>query len=153
MNGLADFVPGGFPLPWNPILADGLGDFVPGWFPLPQNPIHYQASVNGNLPKSPGIPRALIGSGGAADVRAVAAMSGDSCAGVSGLSGCGCGHRMTAPGLGGCGCRMSAPGLGAFDISTLIPGETFGINNTYLVGGVLAAILILPMMSGGRRRR
>jgi len=47
--------------------------------------------------------------------------------------------------------------MGALDLASvenLIPGQTFGISNTYLVGGALAAFLVLPMfMGGGRRRR
>ncbi len=40
--GMGEFVPGGFPVPQNPIgLAGyrGMGDFAPACFPVPQNPI------------------------------------------------------------------------------------------------------------------
>lgn len=139
MNGLADFVAGGFPLPWNPVFADsGIGDFVWGGFPLPQNPVGYRPSVNGQLPKAPDIPMALIGHGNGADLYID--------------DGCG-------PGMGRCsGC---SGGMGAFDLSSvenLIPGETFGVKNTYLVGGLIAGFLFFTAWGGigrpvGVRRR
>jgi hypothetical protein len=138
MNGLAEFVSGGFPLPQNPVKfpwATGvsMGEFVLGGFPLPQNPVGFRASVNGSLPKAPPIPMALIGHGNGAEL--------DDCG--TGM-GCGCGGSC-----GGCG-------MGAFDLASienLIPGQTFGVKNAYLVGGVIAAFLILPMLMGGTSRR
>jgi len=131
MNGLADFVAGGFPLPWNPVFADsGIGDFVWGGFPLPQNPVGYRPSVNGSLPKAPDIPMALIGHGNGAEL--------DDCG-----DGMGC-------------CSGCSGGMGAFDLASiqnLIPGQTFGISNTYLVGGALVTFLILQLLEGRLRRK
>jgi hypothetical protein len=43
MGNLADFIPGSFALPQNPVRdamrGVGLGDFVPGRFVVPQNPV------------------------------------------------------------------------------------------------------------------
>ena len=141
MNGLADFVPGGFPLPWNPVLADsGIGDFVMGGFPLPQNPVFYP-SASGSLPKAPPMPMALIGNGGGMGHRSDM---------IRGFSGVGC-----------CDC-----GMGALTGDTIIPqaslpaflqGDSLvtGVPTVYLAGGVLVALVVLPMLmgGGGRRRR
>lgn len=106
-----------------------MGEFVLATDPwlLPRNPVGRPASVHGSLPKSPSIPRDLIGHGNRASL--------------------GCGS--------GCACA-DCGGMGAFDLAAvenLIPGESFGIKNTYLVGGAIAAFLILPMLLGGGRRR
>jgi hypothetical protein len=69
------------------------------------------------------------------------------------LIGHGNGADLYDCGMGDCGC---SGGMGALDmasIENLIPGQTFGINNTYLVGGALLAFLVLPMLMGGGRRR
>ncbi len=122
---LREFVPGGFPLPQSPIY-DGMGDFVAGGFPLPQNPVRFIASADGSLPKAPPITQADLAPLPAADS---------------------CGGGM------GCGCA-SCNGMGALDMTNLenlIPGTTFGINNTYLAAGVLVAVLFFSM--GGKRGR
>ena len=137
-NGLADFVSGGFPLPWTPVY-DGMGEFVGGGFPLPQNPIYPSAS--GSLPKAPPMPMALIGHGnGQAD---------DCGAGM----GCGCGGSC-----GGCG-------MGALTSDTFIPqaklptflqGDAYisGFPTVYLALGVVAVgFMFMGGSSGGRRRR
>ncbi len=125
---LRDYVPGGFPLPASPIYdgMSGLSDFVPAQFPLPQGPVSY-AAPDGSLPKAPALTQADLAPIPAAD------------------SPCGAGM--------GCGCASCGGGMGALDLATLIPGSTFGISNTYLVGGALLAVILFSNMSGGRRRR
>lgn len=136
MNGLREFVPGGFSLPWTPVF-DGMGEFVGGGFPLPQNPV--RAAATGSLPKAPPMPMALIGHG-----------NGSSLEGI----GCGCG--------GGCGC---SGGMGALTSDTFIPqaklptflqGDAYitGVPTLYLALGVVAAgFLFMGGSGGGRRRR
>jgi len=164
-NGLADFVSGGFPLPWTPVY-DGMGEFVGGGFPLPQNPIYPSAS--GSLPKAPPMPMALIGHGnGQAD---------DCGAGM----GCGCGGSCGGCGMGaypnygrslanasavGLEHRHAFDGIGALTSDTLIPqaklptflqGDAYisGVPTVYLALGVLAAgFMFMGGSSGGRRRR
>ena len=121
---IGDFVAGRYPLPWSPIF-DGLGDFVAAMFPLPNNPVGLVASSRGSLPKAPDLTQADI----FADEDA-----GD------------CG------GPGACDCA-DCSGMGDFDMSTiqnLIPGQTFGIPNTYLVAGGL--LLLLAYSSSGSSR-
>jgi hypothetical protein len=140
MNALNDFVPAGYPLPWNPIT---LAEFVPGGFPLPQNPVYF-ASAGGALPKAPGIPMAAIGArNGKAAIAAAAA---------SGCGDCGCGGSC-----GGCG------GMGTLSSDTFIPqaslpaflqGDAYitGFPTVYLAGAV-ALTLVLMMSMGGRSAR
>ena len=113
--------PGYFPLPAGPVGLAGFGDFVPGRYPLPQQPVGYVQAGNGQLPKAADLTTA--------DLALTPATDGDPCAG---MGGCGC------AGCSGMGDLM----IGTFDVTTLIPGTTFGIPNTYLVAGVLAAALI-----------
>lgn len=128
---LREFVPGGFPLPASPIYdgLNGLSDFVPAQFPLPQGPVFY-AAADGTLPKAPAITQADLAPTPAAD-------SGYPCGG-EGM---------------GCGCASCGGGMGDLDLTTLIPGSTFGISNTYLVGGAILAVIVFSSMGGGRRRR
>jgi hypothetical protein len=127
---LREFVPGGFPLPASPIYdgMSGLSDFVPANFPLPHEPVSY-AAVDGSLPKAPALTQA--------DLAPIPAADGYPCAG-EGM---------------GCGCASCGGGMGALDLASLIPGSTFGISNTYLVGGALLAVILFSSMGGGRRRR
>jgi hypothetical protein len=149
MNALNDFVPAGYPLPWNPIT---LADFVPGGFPLPQNPIYF-ASSNGSLPKAPSLPMAAIGAkNGKA---AIAAAASDSC------GGCGCGGSC-----GGCGGLGAIAGCATCSASmtsdTIIPqaslpaflqGDAYmaGFPTVYIAGAVV--LLVGFMMMGGKRGR
>jgi hypothetical protein len=138
MNGLHDFVAGGYPLPWNVISMAGLSDFVNGGFPLPQNPV-YLPSVNGSLPKAPPMPKALINLGRHDMIR-----------GFSGLGDCGCGGSC-----GGCG-------MGTLTGDTLIPqamlpaflqGDAYiaGFPTVYLAGAV--ALVVGFMFAGSKRGR
>ena len=141
MSGLNDFVPGSYPLPWNPIT---LGEFVPGGYPLPWNPVFF-ADSNGSLPKAPDIPMAYIGAkNGKA---AMAAAASDSCG--NGM-GCGCG--------GSCGC---SGGMGDVAVPTWAPSFLNGtvtlpvvgvFPTVYLALGV-GLIAVIAMSSGGGRRR
>jgi hypothetical protein len=135
MNALQDFVPAGYPVPWNPIT---LADFVPGGFPLPQNPVYF-ASSNGSLPKAPGLPMAAIGAKNGKAAIAAASGCGD----------CGCGGSC-----GGCG-------MGTLSSDTIIPqaslpvflqGDAYiaGFPTVYLAGAVL---LVGIMFMGGRSAR
>ncbi len=138
MNGLRDFVPGQFPLPWMPVF-DGMGEFVPGGFPLPQNPVFYP-SKNGSLPKAPDMPMALIGNGNGAT-----------------LDDCG----------GGMGCGCQSCGMGALTGDTLIPqaslpsflqGDSWitGVPTLYIAGGALLVTWAMFMNAGPKssyRRR
>ncbi len=124
---LRDYVPGGFPLPASPIYdgMGGLSDFVPAQFPLPHGPISYPA-VDGSLPKAPALTQADLAPLPAAD---------SPCGGA------------------GMGCGCASCGMGALDLSSLIPGTTFGISNTYLAGGAVLALILFSSMGGGGRRR
>lgn len=123
---LGDLVPAGFPLPWQPVY-DGMGEFVPGGYSLPQSPVYFPSAA-GSLPKAPDIPMALIAHG-------------------NGTMECECGGSCDA--CGGMGALM----VGGTDLETLIPGQTFGISNTYLAAGLVAAVLLFGMAGGGRRGR
>ena len=139
MNGLQDFVPGSYPLPWNVITMSGLQDFVPAGFPLPWNPVFYPSS-GGSLPKAPPLPMALIG----AKNGKAAMAAGDGCG-----TGCGCGGSC-----GGCG-------MGSLSSDTIIPqaslptflqGDAYitGFPTVYLAGAV---VLGLVLFMGGKRGR
>jgi hypothetical protein len=130
---MGDFVPGGFPLPWNPVFADsGVGDFVWGGFPLPQNPVGARASAYGSLPKAPDLPMALIGHGNGAELDA----------GDCGM-GCGCSGGMGALEIPAWAMTLPAP----------LNGQVAGIPTVYLAGGLLAVFFILPMIGGRKGRR
>jgi hypothetical protein len=132
MNGLNDFVAGGYPLPWNPVT---MGEFVPGSYPLPWNPVFF-ASSGGSLPKSPPLPMALIG---AKNGKAAAAAS----------DGCGM----------GCGCD-SCGGMGDIAVPTWAPSFLNGAVTLPVVGSVPTVYLALAIgigavmfMGGSSRRR
>lgn len=137
MNGLHDFVAGGYPLPWNVISMAGLSDFVNGSFPLPQTPVYFPSS-QGSLPKAPPMPKALINLGRHDMIR-----------GFSGV-GCGCGGSC-----GGCG-------MGTLTGDTLIPqamlpaflqGDTYiaGFPTVYLAGAVVLGLVLFMGSKKGRR--
>ncbi len=131
---LSDFVPAGYPVPWNPIT---MGEFVPGGFPLPATPVYFSDS-NGSLPKSPDMPMAAIGAkNGKA---AIAAASGMGC-------GCGCG--------GGMGTLSSDTLIPQASLPAFLQGDAYitGFPTLYLAGAV---VLVLGFMFAGgssRRRR
>jgi hypothetical protein len=158
MNGVADFVPGGYPLPWNPIT---LGDFTPGWFPLPQNPVGFRPSANGTLPKAPDIPMALIGHGNGKSLGCGGDCGCDDCSGMGRVpnyvrsllnaSSTGLEHRHAHgyTGMGGLGDTI----IPQASLPTFLQGETFGFPTVYVAGvGVLALIMFMGSR-GGRRRR
>ena|SRR5271166_1075898 len=131
MNGIGDFVNGGFPLPWIPV---GMGEFVPGGFPLPQNPVGFFPSAAGSLPKAPDIMRSQIGNGGST-----------SCG-----MGCGCGMGALSP-----------TDWGLVSGDTIIPqaslpvflqGDTWvaGFPNLYLAG---VALVVAVAVIGGSKAR
>jgi hypothetical protein len=139
MNGLHDFVAGGYPLPWNVISMAGLSDFVNGGFPLPQTPVYFPSS-QGSLPKAPPMPKAFISLGRHDMIR-----------GFSGLGDCGCGGSC-----GGCG------GLGTLTGDTLIPqaslptflqGDAYiaGFPTVYLAGAVVLGVALFMGSKRGRR--
>ncbi len=135
MNALQDFVPGGYPLPYNPIT---LADFVPGGYPLPFNPVFF-ANSNGSLPKAPDLPMAYIGAKNGKAAVVAAATNG------------GCGM--------GCGCD-SCGGMGTLSSDTFIPqaslpaflqGDAYisGFPTVYLAGAV---VLVLGFMMMGSKK-
>jgi hypothetical protein len=139
MNGLQDFVPAGYPLPWNPVT---MGEFVPGGYPLPWNPVFF-ASSNGSLPKAPNLPMAAIGAkNGKAAIAAASSGCGD----------CGCGGSC-----GGCG-------MGTLSSDTFIPqaslpvflqGDAYitGFPTVYLAGAVVVTLAVMFMGGRSARRR
>jgi hypothetical protein len=140
MNGLQDFVPGWYPLPYNPVT---IGDFVPGGFPLPQTPVYF-ASAGGSLPKAPNLPMAAIGAkNGKAAIAAA-----DGCG-----MGCGCGGSC-----GGCGMGDLAVPTWASSLPTFLQGSVTlpavgSVPTVYLVGGVLVlAMFFMGSSRQGRRR-
>ncbi len=126
MNGLRDFVPASFPLPWMPIY-DGMGEFVSAGFPLPQNPIY--PSANGSLPKAPPMPMALIGHGNGK---------------ANGCGDCGCN--------GGMGALTSDTIIPQASLPTFLQGDTWitGFPNVYVALGV---VVVGVMFMGGSARR
>ena len=132
MNGLADFVSGGYPLPWTPVIS--MGEFVAAEFPLPQNPVYF-ASSKGSLPKAPDMPMALIAHGNGASL------------------GCGCGGSCAGcGGLGGLGDTL----IPQASLPTFLQGDALvsGIPTVYLAAGVLlAAVLFMGGRSARRGRR
>lgn len=158
MNGISDFVAGGYPLPWEPVWHPSIGDFVMGGFPLPQGPV-FMPSANGSLPKAPDMPRAAIahGSAGAASTAAPTNMAPTN---LSGL-GCGCGSVRGFSGMG----ALSTTDFGLVSGDTIIPqaslptflqGDNWitGFPNLYTAIGVgVLALVIGSSMGGGRRRR
>jgi len=157
MNGLADFVNGGFPLPWTPVF-DGMGEFVGGGFPLPQNPVYFP-SVNGSLPKAPPMPKALINLGRHDMIRGFSGM-GERSDMIRGFSGMGERSDMIRGFSGvGCGCGGSCGGCGMGDwtssLPTFLQGSTTlpgvgAVPTVYLAGGVLLAAFLFM---GGRKGR
>lgn len=138
MNGLHDFVMGGFPLPQNPVWATGvsLGEFVAGGFPLPQNPVGIRASANGSLPKAPPMPMALIGHGNGADL---------DCG-----STCGCGGSCGACGMGGLGDTI----IPQASLPSFLQGAAYipGVPTLYLAGGLALAFLFFRSSTARGRR-
>jgi hypothetical protein len=63
-----------------------LGDFVPGGFPLPQNPVYFP-SAGGSLPKAPNLPMAAIGAKNGKAAIEASGCGGCGCGGS--CSGCG----------------------------------------------------------------
>jgi hypothetical protein len=174
MNGLSDFVAGGFPLPWTPVY-DGMGEFVGGGFPLPQNPVYFP-SAQGSLPKAPDMPRALIGNGlGRSDmIRGFSGMGerSDMIRGFSGMGErsdmirgfSGMGERSDMirgfSGVGDCGCGGSCGGCGMGDWTSSLPTFLQGsvtlpavgsVPTVYLAGGVLLAAFLFMGSKKGRR--
>jgi len=148
LSSLRDFTPGNFPEPHNPIRLDivpnwepetgggnfrlrrrGLRDFVPGSFPEPHNPI---VSMNGLRDFVPGnFPEPHNPLYGMAGV------------------GCACGGKCDD-----CG------GMGAVAVPTWAASLPAPLNSTaagfpvvYWAAGGLAALVVLPMILGGGRRR
>ncbi len=142
--GLQDFVPAGYPLPYNPIT---LADFVPGGFPLPFNPVFFP-SAGGSLPKSPNLPMAAIGAkNGKAAIAAAAS---------AGCGGCGCGGSC-----GGCG-GMGDIAVPSWAMSLPSPLDSASnwpvlgvVPNVYVALGVAALIFFIgaPFVGRSARRR
>jgi hypothetical protein len=107
----------------------GMGDFVAGAFTLPQTPVAVRrAGVGDFVPGHYAVPQNPIRD-------------------AQGMSGCGCGS-----GCGG-GCGMGAIDLsfsGTGIASSVMAGSTIPNYWIYLAGG---ALILLPLMSGRRRRR
>ena len=151
MNGLRDFVMGGYPLPWMPV---NMGDFVAGGFPLPQTPVFIPDS-GGSLPKAPPMPRAAIAHGSAGP----ASPTLNSLSGISGI-GCGSGCGCTVPGFGGMGslcttCSASMVSdtlIPQASLPTFLQGDAYiaGFPTVYLGGIVLLGVF---MMMGGKKGR
>jgi hypothetical protein len=134
MNGLNDFVAGGYPLPWNVISMSGLSDFVNGGFPLPQTPVYFPSS-QGSLPKAPPMPKALISLGRHDMIR-----------GFSGVGDCGCGGSC-----GGCGMGDWTASLPTFlQGSTTLPGVG-AVPTVYLAGAAIFAAFLFMGSKKGRR--
>ena len=136
MNALNDFVPAGYPLPWNPIT---LADFVPGGYPLPWNPVFFPSAA-GSLPKAPNLPMAAIG-----------AKNGKAAIEASGCGGCGCGGSCS--GCGGMGSLTSDTLIPQASLPTFLQGDAYitGFPTVYLAGAVV--VLVGFMFMGGRSAR
>jgi hypothetical protein len=169
MNGLRDFVNGGFPLPWEPVFfPNGVGDFVNGGFPLPQVPVFFPSSA-GSLPKAPSMPRAAIAHGSAGPASpTVNSLSGvsslgmhDMIRGFSGVGGCGCGHpNEMVRGFSGMG-TLAPTDFGLVNGDTIIPqaslptflqGDNWisGFPNVYTAGIGVVGLFIMFAKKGRR---
>lgn len=176
MNGINDFVLGGYPLPQTSVYYPNMGDFVNGGFPLPQTPVFFPAS-NGSLPKAPPMPRAAIAHGGAGPLSpSMNSLSGvrsdmirgfsglgrsDMIRGFSGLGGCGCGSpNQMVRGFSGMG-ALATTDFGLVNGDTIIPqaslptflqGDNWitGFPNVYTAGVVVIAAV---MFMGGKKGR
>jgi hypothetical protein len=165
MNGLHDFVAGGYPLPWNVISMAGLSDFVNGGFPLPQTPVYFPSS-QGSLPKAPPMPKALINLGRHDMIRGFSGM-GERSDMIRGFSG-GVNGRSDMirgfSGVGDCGCGGSCGGCGMGTLTgdTLIPqamlpaflqGDAYiaGFPTVYLAGVVVLGAMLFMGSKRGRR--
>jgi hypothetical protein len=176
MNGLHDFVAGGYPLPWNVISMAGLSDFVNGGFPLPQTPVYFPSS-QGSLPKAPPMPKALINLGRHDMIRGFSGM-GERSDMIRGFSG-GVDGRSDMirgfSGVGDCGCSGSGGGCGglgaiagcatcsaSMTTDTLIPqaslpaflqGDAYiaGYPTVYLAGAVVLGLVLFMGSKRGRR--
>jgi hypothetical protein len=163
MNGLHDFVAGGYPLPWNVISMAGLSDFVNGGFPLPQTPVYFPSS-QGSLPKAPPMPKALINLGRHDMIRGFSGgvnNRSDMIRGFSGVGDCGCSGSC-----GGCGGLGAIAGCATCSASmltdTLIPqaslpaflqGDAYiaGYPTVYLAGAVVLGLVLFMGSKRGRR--
>jgi hypothetical protein len=147
MNGLHDFVAGGYPLPWNVISMAGLSDFVKGGFPLPETPVYFPSS-QGYLPKAPPMPKALINLGRHDMIRGFSGMGerSDMIRGFTGVGDCGCGGSC-----GGCGMGDWTASLPTFlQGSTTLP-VVGSVPTVYLAGAAVFAAFLFMGSKRGRR--
>jgi hypothetical protein len=140
-------------IPFHP--APGLGELMPGMFTIPQNPITMaRHGVTYTPTAAEVIPFKTRETNGLCKSFA-------SIRGVGGGFGCGCGSLSACGCGGGGGCTAGCPGVagmsGIFDDAQVWwRGWTAGIPNVWIIGGLAAAVLVLPMFmgaGGGKRGR